>query len=1094
MNKNFNHWFRHTNNVLNYFQRHGKKYLFGTLWAFAIVKMALLFVWFFSTLDLGKSFAQTPVVLTSGNIVSEYGCDTTATQCDFKGITSIESDAFVNHTQLQDLFLAGNQLTSIDWVVFPENLQNLNLYNNQLTSIDWVVFPNSLQTLFLDYNQLTSLPETIKQLVNLIGNKWLQIYYNRIDYHQLSKELLSFVDQKTDGDWRATQQIEVLWCTDPRANNYNPNATKNDWSCDYSVDQQWDFSIDGSFLLKEMLAEAKVYSGGLLPFSIEAAYSGQRSSATIYVWVPFDFNFDYTLPFKSPFSGDSKIVYGWPGDWCYADFIKWTGKYVDHIDNLIETLLASLLNCDGYPEKDCQINIPDLYPEPILLKHSAEILASSGMKAWAWAIVDALNLLWTVKQKEDFITVSKIVKEYLSNGIPASSIMSQVCVFFWEYSLESCPIFEALWVALWLDKIENCGAKVYSYDQELYYDTREATFFWRHPYVAGWFDINLFISSDETIDMDISNNTKTIHIDMTEWEWMSCTNSSETINILDGNIGEAYVNPSDYWFWVKDEKKKIEDPNMKEEEEQARKLRGLAKAKISDCEPVFLWCLDGDSYLIADWLFPVWTGEVYHNDSCKHPIRPIASNLNIFGEVTVGSKLLGTYDFTYNNWIWNNLFEIQKWEIRHLVISPNWTPMIAYNYWDWYSNQLVVAEYTNWTWNQLWDEINWSIGQLVLSPNWTPIIAYNYWDWYSNQLVVAEYTNWTWNQLWDEINWSIGHLVISPNWTPIIAYHNWSLGQSFVAEYSSLWEWTSTYQRYRDGKPIVWATDIEYAITSSDLGHTLFFEVEPESEDRVLWLKVMSEWLYIPKPQTSNKWDLGGWWGAWWYLIKDNCCLNWGLLWWNELCKDYSDSYYDWTCKWWFHESADICGINKSNYSDELKLTYLYSYNYGITTICPIRDAKLDGYLYRNHFAKMISEYAINVMWKKPDVWKKWCDQFQDIEKESDELKYFMKTACELNLMWLHPDWKTPKDNFDPNDIVTRAEFWTVFSRLLFGDKYNIKDDNLLNKNEWYWYKDHLAWLKTNGIMTKIDNPKSKELRGWTMLMLMRAWKILKNK
>jgi hypothetical protein len=60
---------------------------------------------------------------------------------------------------------------------------------------------------------------------------------------------------------------------------------------------------------------------------------------------------------------------------------------------LIETLLASLLNCDGYPEKDCQINIPDLYPEPILLKHSAEILASSGMKAWAWAIVDALNLL-----------------------------------------------------------------------------------------------------------------------------------------------------------------------------------------------------------------------------------------------------------------------------------------------------------------------------------------------------------------------------------------------------------------------------------------------------------------------------------------------------------------------------------------------------------------------------------------------------------------------------------------------------------------------------------------------------------------------------
>ena len=253
-------------------------------------------------------------------------------------------------------------------------------------------------------------------------------------------------------------------------------------------------------------------------------------------------------------------------------------------------------------------------------------------------------------------------------------------------------------------------------------------------------------------------------------------------------------------------------------------------------------------------------------------------------------------------------------------------------------------------------------------------------------------------------------------------YINCNLQNKFLSIYKWNWEnltWAIVWLSAFDELKIIW-TNVKATLS----GNTLFLE------------KITTSWWW-------------GWWGAWWtHIVKDNCCINWGLPWWNELCEDYSDSYYDWTCEWWFHESADICGINESNYSDELKLAYLYSYNYGITTMCPIWDAKLDGYLYRNHFAKMISEYAINVVWKKPDVWKKWCDQFQDIEKDTDELKYFMKTACELNLMWLHADWKTPKDNFDPNDIVTRAEFWTVFSRLLFGDEYNIKNDNLLNKNE----------------------------------------------
>jgi len=100
-----------------------------------------------------------------------------------------------------------------------------------------------------------------------------------------------------------------------------------------------------------------------------------------------------------------------------------------------------------------------------------------------------------------------------------------------------------------------------------------------------------------------------------------------------------------------------------------------------------------------------------------------------------------------------------------------------------------------------------------------------------------------------------------------------------------------------------------------------------------------------------------------------------------------------------------------------------------------------------------------------------------------------MKTACELGLMWLEADWITPKKVFNPEWFVTRAEFGTVFSRLLFGGRYNIKDESIVSNQEWFWYKDHLDALKKYGVMTKIDWdwPQKLELRWWIMLMMQRA-------
>ena len=72
---------------------------------------------------------------------------------------------------------------------------------------------------------------------------------------------------------------------------------------------------------------------------------------------------------------------------------------------------------------------------------------------------------------------------------------------------------------------------------------------------------------------------------------------------------------------------------------------------------------------------------------------------------------------------------------------------------------------------------------------------------------------------------------------------------------------------------------------------------------------------------------------------------------------------------------------------------------------------------------------------------------------------------------------------FRPNDLVTRAEFGTTLSRALNHDSDDLEAMNAANP----YYKDHLNFLKAEGIMNQIDNPSMTEVRGYVMLMMMRA-------
>ena len=161
---------------------------------------------------------------------------------------------------------------------------------------------------------------------------------------------------------------------------------------------------------------------------------------------------------------------------------------------------------------------------------------------------------------------------------------------------------------------------------------------------------------------------------------------------------------------------------------------------------------------------------------------------------------------------------------------------------------------------------------------------------------------------------------------------------------------------------------------------------------------------------------------------------------------------------------------------------YEWARKYNITTMDTVEEADPDGYVLRWHLAKMVVNYMVNVLWREvpydipyecvvwnddPSIW------------ESEEIRDYATKSCALWVMWIQM-WN---NEFKPNDIVTRAEFGTVVSRILWWDKYNSSN------TKWrYRYTLHLRALKNEWIMTQITRPmKWLEIRKWVWVVMMRA-------
>lgn len=296
-----------------------------------------------------------------------------------------------------------------------------------------------------------------------------------------------------------------------------------------------------------------------------------------------------------------------------------------------------------------------------------------------------------------------------------------------------------------------------------------------------------------------------------------------------------------------------------------------------------------------------------------------------------------------------------------------------------------------------------------------------------------------------------------------------------------------------------WEWDPEsYIITFIDEDGT-----EISSDEYRYWTKAAD----IVKPHNPSKaddsqykYEFIGWtpavtdvvWDATYTAVYDAVEIKrWS--WWSKLKKDYcpdgdySDSYYDWDCG----ISQDLpddeenkthgSAWEENNYTDEELSAYEWAYKNGITTMENIDLSDPDGYVIRWHMVKMVVKFVENVLWKwAPKKIPAECLKLNNwtIGWESQEIQWYAMRACAHWIMWIDME----NNNFLANDIVSRAEFGTIVSRILWGDTHNIK-----HTRETPYYTKHLNELNKNWIITQIDKPLTrKELRK-------RVWVVLKR-
>ena len=291
---------------------------------------------------------------------------------------------------------------------------------------------------------------------------------------------------------------------------------------------------------------------------------------------------------------------------------------------------------------------------------------------------------------------------------------------------------------------------------------------------------------------------------------------------------------------------------------------------------------------------------------------------------------------------------------------------------------------------------------------------------------------------------------------------------------------------------------------------------ECTSDNCIYTWKILSKDNLITLPNVYLTWQNFWWrynngkfiWTAWniFELWNSNISTKKQLASNNEI-SDNDYIFYACTYKEWF--SWDICysdkdqdynlNLNISQYSsdndiiisndvytptdeeierfwEEVFIAYNWAIGKWITTIDDINKAKLNTKITRAELAKMMVVFMSWVLEMQPVITG--TTDYKDInEKKLWDLTWYIQLAYQYQIMWINADW-SPMENFNPNKPISRAEFATVLSRVLFGSTYNQNGNN--------YYEKHIEALNKANILND-TNPKITEWRWWIMTMLYRS-------
>ena len=174
--------------------------------------------------------------------------------------------------------------------------------------------------------------------------------------------------------------------------------------------------------------------------------------------------------------------------------------------------------------------------------------------------------------------------------------------------------------------------------------------------------------------------------------------------------------------------------------------------------------------------------------------------------------------------------------------------------------------------------------------------------------------------------------------------------------------------------------------------------------------------------------------------------------------------------------SSSSSSSSSTTHTKEQNDAYSFAKSNWITTTSSIEDAKMNTELTRIQMAKMLSNFAINVLGQEPDP-EKWIVKFNDVTNKMD--KQYDNAVTKAYQLWIM--WQNMKNNeFRPSDTVTRAEFASALSRLLY------QTEEWEYKWTWKYYIPHVSKLYNEWIVNKTD-PEIKEKRWYVMTMLMRT-------